>query len=116
MHPRPVQRRKQRLLGADPHRLTGRGNRDRELLAVDDRRRGEPLEVQLDVVAAGKPGSDRRQHRRRTACVDGGAVGAVAEQFSARRQAADVVGADLDPIAEPATSSTNGRLSRLRPA
>ena len=81
VHTRAVQRRKQCLVGADPDRLAGGRDRDRELGAVDDRRRGEPLEVQLDVVPADELGSNRRQHRCRTARVDRGAVRAVAEQL-----------------------------------
>src|SRR5258705_12518794 len=57
--------------------------------------------MQLDVVPVDELGSNRRQQRCGTARVDRGAVRAVAEQLRRGRQAADVVGADLDPIAEP---------------
>jgi hypothetical protein len=97
----PSQRGEQRFVRADAHRLPRRGDRDGELSAADHRRRGEPLEVQLDVVASSQSGPDRGQHRGGPARVHGGAAGALAEQVVGGRKPVRVVGPDLDVPSEP---------------
>ena len=56
--------------------------------------------MQLDVVATRELSANRRQHRRGSTGVDGGAVGAVAEQLRRRRNTARIVGADFDAVTE----------------
>jgi len=87
-------------LPAGVRRAHPRAIKRRQPSLVDDGRRGEPLEMQFDVVPAGQFGADGGQHRRGTARVHGGAVRTVAEQLRRRRQPADIVRADRDAAAE----------------
>lgn len=95
------QRRQQGLVGGHGDRRAGRGHGHLERPAVDHRRRGEPFEVQLDVVAVGQGRPYRAQHRRRTARVHRGVGRALTEKCCGAGQPGLVVGADLDcgPVA-----------------
>jgi hypothetical protein len=60
--------------------------------------------MQLDVVAAGQSTADRRQHRRGPARVNGGVVGAFAQQVVGGGQAMDKTPASTVRVAAPVTS------------
>ena len=97
--------------------LAGRRDRHRELRAVDDRRRGEPFEMQLDVVASrqlrrGSPSASARARTRTPRCRRGSRRAVPPRSGSPLTSSVRISTRSPNRV----TSSMNGRLSRLRPA